>query len=412
MTQIKQSPSSRKLLPISKVKFHVTQSHPYFSAILYNLIPVETDKLPTLAVDKYFRLYYNPEMLKLPMKQLIGCMIHEINHVLRGHFMRFDGCDPQVANFAGDCAINEDIRDEGIPLPDFVVYPETFKLPPKLTAEDYYRLLLKEKEKFIKKIKDLIKEGKIQVGSGGCGSCSGNAGGWEIPIDALDEDGDPVGSVDEFTQDTIKRQVARDIVEHSKQAGHVPGNLKRWAEEIYKEKVNWKRELRVVVKNCINFAAGMSDYTRQKPSRRQSIYKDFIMPGFQTPVPKVSMIIDTSGSMGPKDLGQALGEVQGVLKSINAAITVVAYDTQAEVSKNVKALNQIKLSGGGGTEMDKAIKFVDEMKPPSDLIVVVTDGYTAWPQHAAKQKVIAVLTQKDSRNNVPSWIRTIEAYAT
>ncbi|RTH01340.1 hypothetical protein CSW50_09590, partial [Thermus scotoductus] len=59
---------------------------PYFAPMAYTLTLVETRLVPTLAVDRHARLYYNPDFLAtVDDRQLVGLMWHEVNHLVRDH---------------------------------------------------------------------------------------------------------------------------------------------------------------------------------------------------------------------------------------------------------------------------------------------------------------------------------------
>lgn len=131
------------------------QNYPYFSVALYAMKPVRTNQLPTLAVDKWWRVYWNPSfVLSLTTAELSGVWIHELQHLLRDHNARFeDMLEPQrrqkAFNRAADAAINGDLRAERVPLPvdPSPVYPEHIpdgKLG--MTAEQFFKLLCAQEE--------------------------------------------------------------------------------------------------------------------------------------------------------------------------------------------------------------------------------------------------------------------------
>ena len=48
---------------IAAARLNLTlEKYPYLTYILYNLTPVPTPGLGTMAVDKWWRLYYDPEL--------------------------------------------------------------------------------------------------------------------------------------------------------------------------------------------------------------------------------------------------------------------------------------------------------------------------------------------------------------
>ena len=421
------SANTDTLPDIFKVRYHLTNTHPYYSALLFSLIPINIgDKIPTIGVDQHLRMYYNPKILTHSIDEIKALLIHEMKHIMNGHFMRFGTRDPFLSNIAGDMAINCEIRDEGLKLPDYVIYPEKdpYNFPKNLTFEEYYDLLIKKQEKEggngKGKGKGKGKDGKDggggqpgtgQTGAGKCGSCGGGKEDYEIG----DTDGNdnPVDKVDDFTKEAIISKVAQDVLDQSsKGIGNMPGNMVRWAKERLKEKVNWKHELRTQLVNAMTYISGMVDFTRSKPNRRQSAFGKILIPAFHAPVPKVGVILDTSGSMGTDDLAQGMAEIGGILKAAKTEITVMSYDTQLSSKQNVFSTTAIKLSGGGGTCMDKAIEEAAAMKPKFDLVVLITDAETAWPaKPILSPRIITVVVRKPYMEEaIPAWMKVIKAY--
>ena len=81
-------------------------------------------------------------------------------------------------------------------------------------------------------------------------------------------------------------------------------------------------------------------------------------------------------------LGQALGEVGGVLRSVGVGrrqLRVVCCDAQAYEAQRVLDASDVRLAGGGGTNMGAGLEAASALRPKPDLIIVFTDGYTAWP---------------------------------
>ena len=59
--------------------------------------------------------------------------------------------------------------------------------------------------------------------------------------------------------------------------------------------------------------------------------------------------------------------------------------------------------------MDRAIEEAANMTPTPTAIVVVTDGYTPWPDKPVRPNVVVALTRpENSCYPVPSWMTKIE----
>jgi len=117
----------------------------YFAPALFSLIPVETDLIGSMAVDAYWRLYYNDAWLNThSVEENAALLIHEVSHLLRDHAPRKTQAgvrDHQRWNTAGDCEINDDLQAEGLPLPGDPPLPGKYGLAGGNTAEFYYKAL-------------------------------------------------------------------------------------------------------------------------------------------------------------------------------------------------------------------------------------------------------------------------------
>jgi len=85
----------------------------YFAPALFNLVPVETTLVGSMAVDSQWRLYYNEAWLAAhSVEQNASLLVHEVSHLLRDHEGRKKAAgirDHRRWNTAGDC----DPRDRG-----------------------------------------------------------------------------------------------------------------------------------------------------------------------------------------------------------------------------------------------------------------------------------------------------------
>ena len=134
-----------------------------------------------------------------------------------------------------------------------------------------------------------------------------------------------------------------------------------------------------------------------------------LLPAHVKPLPRITVIIDTSGSMEKSDLALALGVIGNALRSLPdpRGLRVLAGDTAVACHKNVFRPEQVELAGGGGTDMSAMIVAATEERPAPKAILVVTDGYTGWPREPVGPRVVACLTQAGTAESVPKWIDAV-----
>lgn len=236
-------------------------------------------------------------------------------------------------------------------------------------------------------------EGNGQPPPPSCGSAADN-----IPKPYEKEDTDD-GSLTETQAEKLKKEVSRDIIAYNKSTGTVPGGILKEAEDGLRPQANWKAELRKLSRKLASFWAGQQDFSMSRVSRRSP--PDLIMPGsVDAEPPVIVVVLDTSGSMSPADLGMAIAEVKSILKKFPArgrvGLRIIVCDAASHEAVEVVKAENLDLMGGGGTDMRVGIAAAAELKPTPDLIVTITDGYTPWPQepdkNAPRARYIALIT--------------------
>lgn len=245
-------------------------------------------------------------------------------------------------------------------------------------------------------------------GEGGS-SADGQPKPWECPAPDPNDptEANPPG-LDEFDQQMVRRMMAQDI---ERFRGTVPGDLRREVEGILRPKASPVERLRTAVKFAITQRRGYGTFTYRRPSRRQ-IPGGPILPAHRENVPNVVVVVDTSGSMGKKDIRLALGVIADVCRGFCGprGLRVLAGDTQCQAVCDVFRPEEVQLKGGGGTDMRQLLRQAAESRPRPDVVLMVTDGYTPWPETPLRQKVkvVVCLTDSGTRSDIPSWIEVVD----
>ncbi len=412
---------------LSEARILASRKMPYMTHQVMTLIPVERPGLGTMAVDEHCRLYFDPAFIEdRDLKHLAFVVLHEAIHVWSRHAKRCakllgevpPGDRLGVWRHAVDAAVNDVLEQSGLRCPDEGVTPEKLGLPRNKTAEEYFNLLLEQ---------DGNQDGNQdqgQSGQPGDGDAAGEGGeegqsAAEIGGSSMDgqprpwEDGPPSQEhpgLAEHDQNLVEAAVAKAIEQHQEQRGRgsVPGGLARQAADLLHPKVDPARELLAKVKYAVGCTSGFGDFSYRKPNRRQP-QGGALLPAHVKPIPRVTLIVDTSGSMEQNDLALALGVIGNALRSLPdpRGLRVIAGDTAVACAKNVFRPEQIELTGGGGTDMAVLIVAASEERPAPKAILVVTDGYTGWPREPVGPRVVACLTQTRTADRVPDWIDTV-----
>jgi len=369
---------------VRAARIKATYMYPYLSTALLTVTIHESTDVQTMAITQGGRIYWNPDFVAtLTMDELTAVIVHEIWHMLRLHGERApeDESLKGIYNIAGDCEIDDSLDG----LPKDAIYPETFGLQGHLTVEEYFEQL----------VKNAVKIQCAGVASGDCGS--GARGGK----DKCDKD--DKASTKVLTR-LDKELIARHTAEQIRAIGNVPENIARWADALLNPKVPWERELRSKFMSCVSRALGKTDYTYARRSRRASVTRA-ILPGMVSYKPKVAVVMDTSGSMENKQLSRCLVEIKDLLRALADRVTVYVTDAAIHSVNTVSSIGEIKLAGGGGTDMRIGIQEAEKCKP--DIIVVLSDFLTPWPTHKPRPEVIGVCISGEV-TGAPGWMKTIQ----
>jgi predicted metal-dependent peptidase len=366
----------------------------YFAPALFNLIPVETDLIGSMAVDSQWRLYYNDSWVAAhSVEENATLLLHEVSHLLRDHEARRQAAgmdDRRRWNTAGDCEINDDLQAEGLPLPGDPPLPAKFGLPSGNNAESYYHQLRSRRRNTGAQSAEAGDRDAPDCGSG----AHGERRSWELPAD--DGSDDRVGGVDRIKAELVRREVARRIEEHSPYDSEVPLGWRRWARATLAPHVDYMATIRHALRRALRDSTlGRYDRTYRRPHRRQACYGEFIMPSFFQPRPRPGFLIDTSGSVSETQLTRAVSELGGLTRQLGygADVVVACCDAAVHHVRNAFPGAPIELYGAGGTDIGVGLRaFADRTLGPIDLLVLVTDCRTPWPEEAPPFPVVTIRT--------------------
>ena len=189
--------------------------------------------------------------------------------------------------------------------------------------------------------------------------------------------------------------------------GTLPDTLQRWFSGLLEPQVDWRRRLAASVRAGIATTLGQVLPTYARPSRRTSATGGVLLPARRAPVVRVAVVIDTSGSMHADDLAQAVSELAGILRAASVRdrnIRVWSCDTEAHEITLTDDLTRLTLTGGGGTDLTAGlIAATARRRDRPDLVVVLTDGGTDWPDQPPPASVVVGLIGSHAVDTAPHW---------
>ncbi|MFE9098108.1 VWA-like domain-containing protein [Streptomyces sp. NPDC007264] len=368
---IRKAPGALDRDKLFAARLQAARARPHLATALFALHAVESRLVPTMAVDRHWRCYVSLAFVdRTPVEELAAVWVHEVSHLLRDHHARSDRVarergltgpgDRLRMNIAADLEINDDAFGDGLVRPEGAVEPGTLGLPEGELMEDYLRLF-----RLGPRTQSLA---WLDCGSG--------ADGLERDWD-LGPDGAHGLSAQE--RDAVRFRVAQGI---TARPGNTPKGWRRWAEEAFHPPQPWRELLGAAVRSATSGAGAGEDYTYGRPSRRSAGVPGVVLPSLRRRPPRVSVVIDTSGSVSDAELGSALLEVAAISRALggrNDLITVLPCDAAARIAHPLCRAEGIPLVGGGGTDLRAGFTRALRARPRPDVIVALTDGQTPWP---------------------------------
>lgn len=346
------------------------------------------DGVPTAYTNGRDEVYGTEFISELNDAELRGLVLHECYHKLYRHLTTWRHLferNPTLANMACDYVINLKIYDDNKG-DKFAVLPAGGLLDERYRDMDsamVYKLLRDE----------LTEEAIKKYGQG-----SIDEHGWD---DA------------QQLSESEKRDLAREIDEAIRQgalaAGKYGSGGARDFRELLETKVDWREVLREFIQTT---CSGNSYSTWRRPNRRFISSGVYMPSGIDESVGELVVAIDTSGSIGARELGHFMGEVKAICDTVKPErIRVMYWDTKVcgeevyEQDGLDKLITTTKPKGGGGTDVECVSMHIKETGIKAQAVIVLTDGYLGGTWGTWSLPVLwCIVGNKGATPNVGSYV--------
>lgn len=357
---------------LKKAQIRIQGESPFFSYLSLYLKIKKEDNLPEYAgmgVSADGSLYFSPSFCaEQTDKQLIGCLSHEILHLAFLHLLRAGNRNHTRWNVACDIAVNYILKSNDFELPENGIIPNNYNTI-TILGKEILDINLKTAEQIYSELPEIKSRGK-NGGSNGNSKDDDVANGWDEHKENTNQTEEEKAKEENVWLNRLDEAVA-----YSKQRGNVPAGMERFISNLHQAKVNWKILLRKYITN--GFPKDFT-YTRRN---KKSIASGFYIPDMIKEKINVIVGIDTSGSIGDKEISDFLSEIIGIAKcySNNLNMRIITCDTQIhedlEVKNNVNDILKIKCKGGGGTQLTPIFDYINQKNYKPNVAVILTDGY-------------------------------------
>jgi predicted metal-dependent peptidase len=329
----------------------------------------DATKCPTAYTNGRDEVYGADFIADMNDKQLRFLILHEVYHKLYRHLTTWQHLykeNAQLANMACDYVINIKLTDDNADL--FA----TMDGPLAVGCHD-----TKYRGWDSAQVFNDLKQNPPPQGQGGQGQDSGG----------LDEHG--WGDAEEMTAEE-QRDLAREIDEAIRQgalaAGKLGNGMDRDMVELLQPQVDWREVLRDFVQTTCQ---GNDYSTWRRPNRRYIGAGVYMPSGISEQIGEIVVAIDTSGSIGARELGVFLAEIKSVADTVHPeAIRILYWDTSVRGDERYEGaevdniIQSTKPKGGGGTDVRCVPDYITDKQIKAQAVIVLTDGYLfgGWGQ--------------------------------
>ena len=361
---------------MTKARANLVMGNPFFGTLALRLKMVEDTKIEFMSTDGT-TLKYNPDAIaKAPLSKVQGGLAHTVMHPAMLHHTRRGNRDIAKWNKACDYSINTILSRAGFDLPEGkYVNPAYAGMP----AEHIYTIIPDEPD---------------NNGGGGDDGQNNDPGGDGGVEDSPNNTNNGANQSQQNHEEAEWKQALAQAAHVAKQAGNLPGDLERMMQELLEPVLPWKDILkRFMTEKC-------NDDFSWKRGNRRFIAQGLYLPSRTSDDAMGAMVvaIDTSGSIGEKELTEFGSEISDIHKEVRPSELIVIYcDACVNHVDRFGPEDELKfkLHGGGGTDFRPPFKWLEENQIVPRAFAYLTDGYGPFPEQEPDFPTIWAINNHD-----------------
>lgn len=361
---------------ISQAKAKLLVDFPYFGTLASRLELVQNDNISSFLSDGN-RLEYNDEYLNsLEMSELEFALSNGAMHMVLSHQNRKNSRYGWLWQLATDHAINAMLVQNGLDMPMGVNYEPRFE---GLYAEEIYAIL-----------KDEIKNEEF-----------GDDESEEIGFNENDkrqnkrqntpkngqsgETDAPKIEVENILDEELLAKLNEKIMQEELARGDLPLGLERFFDLNFSYKIDWREELSHAIDRFYK------DNYQTLPPSKKLLYLGTYLPSMTSEHIKITIAVDSSGSVGEVLLGAFMSEVNSIMLHLqNYEIDLLVADAKVHSHEKFYAgdILSCTLKGGGGTDFRAVFEYVEQHLYDTMLLLYFTDLDGVFPDIEPQYEVI------------------------
>lgn len=371
---------------ISEAKVRLLVDYPYFGTLASKLELQKNDNIQAYLSDGV-RFEYNDEyLLGLTQDELAFALSNGAMHAALAYENRQKGRMSWLWQLATDHAINAMLAANGLEPPIMIDLDPRFE---GMYAEEIYAIL-----------KDEIRNQEFDDDeSNETGFNEENKRKQQQMKDA-EGDHDPdkkrekmeVENVEQkIAEEEMFEQFANEALEKIANQGDLPLEIERFFTVTDSSRVDWRRELYNAIDRHYH------DNYRMMPPSKKLLYSGIYLPSLYSDTLRLTIAIDSSGSVDEQLLSLFMSEVEAILIHFpNYVIDMIVCDAKIQEYRQFltgEALD-IEIKGGGGTDFRPVFDLIEERLEAPSLLLYFSDTKGSFPQSEPFYEVMWISSEE------------------
>ncbi len=358
-----------------RAKAKLMSEAPYFGHIASYIELVPCDDLPTFQANAK-KLFYNSSWVdELDESEMISVLANGAMHRVLWHENRGKKRHSKLWNLASDYAINALLVENGFELPLLARYEPRFK---RMYAEEIYHELLKEQS-----FEDSLDDD-------GESNSSDKEDNLKDNQDSLSSQNLKFSNSEESLDEALEKASLEQLFLNMKDRAKIPKSLERLVPSYFAKGIDWRARLRDYIDNFFK-----SSYSFSPPNLKH-LYRGIALPRLYSETLRISVAIDSSGSIDEKSLGEFFAELESILLhfpdyKIDLMVSDFKIRHYQELTRGESF--DVKIIGGGHTDFCPVFDFIEQSLERPRLLIYFTDGNGLFPQKEPNYEVLWVLTR-------------------
>ncbi len=377
---------------VSEAKAKLLVDYPYFGTLASKLELTSNDNIQAYLSDGVRFEYNDDYLLDLTQDELAFALSNGAMHAALAYENRQKGRMSWLWQLATDYAINTMLAANGLEPPMEIVLDPRFE---GMYAEEIYAIL-----------KDEIQNEEFDDNETNETGFNEENKRRQEQMRNAEGDHDPDKKREQLqvenqeqkqliAQEEMFDQFANEALEKMELHGNLPLEIERFFNISDSSKTDWRQELyRAIDRHYY-------DNYRMMPPSKKLLYSGVYLPSLYSDTLRLSIAIDSSGSVDESLLSTFMSEIEAILVHFpNYIIDLIVCDAKIQSHRQIISGDplDVDIKGGGGTDFRPVFSLIEENLDAPSLLLYFTDTKGSFPEAEPFYEVIWI---SDAENEVP-----------